>query len=145
MKKQLKPTTSPVITALSHEGRGITHIDGKTTFIAYALPGETVSFQYTKKRGKFDEGVATEVLTASPDRVAPPCKHFGICGGCALQHMSIDSQRLHKKAVLRSLLANTLQSDTKIESLNDAATVGYRRRARLSVRYVPKKNKVLVG
>ena len=92
------------IESLSHDGRGIAHINGKTTFIEGALPGEEVLFQYTKQRGKFDEAKVVEILQASPDRVTPRCQHFGICGGCAMQHLSHAAQlNLKQKTLLDQL------------------------------------------
>src|SRR5690606_27967523 len=75
------------IERLGHDGRGITHIDGKIAFVEGALPGETVSATYTRRRGQFDELKTGEVLVASANRVTPPCAHAEICGGCAMQHM----------------------------------------------------------
>ena len=79
------PCERAVIESLAHDGRGVTHLDGKAVFIDGALPGETVSFEYLTTRRKFDEGRVTAVLQPSPDRVPPKCPHFGVCGGCSLQ------------------------------------------------------------
>ncbi len=73
---------------LTHEGKGVASIDGKTTFIDECLPGETIKFEYTAKRKDFDEGHCVEVITASPDRVEPACAHFDMCGGCSLHHLA---------------------------------------------------------
>ncbi len=81
-----------IIESLRDDGRGLTHVDGKVVYVAGALPQEEVMFTYTRKRSKQDEGVATEILTPSPDRVEPPCKHFDICGGCSLQHLNPEAQ-----------------------------------------------------
>lgn len=134
------------ITSMSHEGRGITHIDGKTTFLFGGLPGETVQFQYTQCHSKLDEGNVTDVITASPNRVAPLCQHFGVCGGCSLQHLSPDAQRAHKQTILLEHFqhqANCVPAEVLPPIFADQW--GYRRRARLSVKYVTKKNAVLVG
>lgn len=134
------------ITHLNHEGRGVAHINGKTTFIFNALAHETVEFKYTQLHRQYDEGVATHILTASPDRVTPPCPHFGVCGGCSLQHMHHEAQRKHKEAILLEHFQHQAQCKphTLLPPLY-ANTLGYRRRARLSVRFVPKKEAVLVG
>ena len=134
------------ISALSHEGRGIAQIEGKTTFIFGALTDESVTFKYTKCHRQFDEGLAIDIDNASPDRTTPECAHFGVCGGCSLQHLNEPAQIKHKESVLLEHFAH--QADTKPQSIASpiqAAPWGYRRKARLSVRYVPKKNKVLVG
>lgn len=77
---------------LSHDGRGIATVNQKTTFIAGALPGETVTYHIKQKRSSYIDADVDSVIEASPKRVNPPCKHFGLCGGCSLQHMSISTQ-----------------------------------------------------
>jgi 23S rRNA (uracil1939-C5)-methyltransferase len=134
------------VTHLNHEGRGIAHINGKTTFLFGALPGETVEFQYIHCHKQFDEGTVRAVLKPSHDRVTPKCAHFGICGGCALQHMSSGAQRAHKETILLEHFqhqANIQPEEILSPLIGD--DWGYRRRARVSVRFVAKKNKVLVG
>ena len=134
------------IESLTPEGRGVAHINGKVTFIDFALPGERVLFQYSKTSSKFDEGRAIEVLDASADRVEPPCEHFGICGGCSMQHLHADAQvRVKQEALLNHFqqLAN-VQPETVLEPLR-GPVLAYRNKARLGVKYVAKKDKVLVG
>ncbi len=135
------------IDALSHDGRGVAHIDGKAVFIHGALPGESVSFRYTRTQKKFDEGEAVEILAASPDRVEPRCPHFGLCGGCSLQHQSSDAQILSKQTALMDAFQRIgkIAPETILPPLVSSAAFGYRRKARLGVKYVPKKGKVLVG
>lgn len=135
-----------VIKTLSHEGRGIATIQDKTTFIDNALPGETVRFRYTGTYGKYDEGFAEEIVHPSPDRIIPKCPYFLTCGGCSLQHLTSLSQRQLKEHTLYEQLQYF--GKTKIPELLEplvAKEWGYRRKARLSVRYVEKKQKVLVG
>ncbi|MDH5473274.1 MAG: 23S rRNA (uracil(1939)-C(5))-methyltransferase RlmD [Gammaproteobacteria bacterium] len=134
------------IEKLTPEGRGLAHVNGKPVFIDYALQGEQVVFQYTRTSSKFDEGKAIEILSASTDRVQPPCPHFGICGGCSLQHIDTDVQiQFKQNALLDHLqhLAKT-QPEKILEPLR-GPTLGYRYKARLGVKYVEKKAKVLVG
>ncbi len=77
------------IESMSHDLCGVTHVDGKAVFIEGALPGEHVRYGITRRKPSFDKGVALEILQASAERVMQPrCEHFGICGGCALQHTS---------------------------------------------------------
>ncbi|MDQ8039185.1 MAG: 23S rRNA (uracil(1939)-C(5))-methyltransferase RlmD, partial [Rickettsiella sp.] len=134
------------ITDLSHEGRGIAHINGKITFIQDALPGETVLIQTTKKNRQYEEAKATEILISSPDRVKPKCLHYGICGGCNLQHFNAQAQLHHKEKVLLTQLKHVarIQPGTLLSPLK-AKSWGYRRRARLGVKYVTKKQAVLIG
>ncbi|NVK22098.1 MAG: 23S rRNA (uracil(1939)-C(5))-methyltransferase RlmD [Kangiellaceae bacterium] len=134
------------IHAFSHEGRGICTIEGKTTFVDNALKGEQVEFIYTEKRGKFDEGLAIEIHSSSPDRVEPPCAHADICGGCSLQHMSNPAQIAHKQSVLVEQLKHFGASeDYQLVEPMQADVLGYRRKARLGVKFVPKKGGALVG
>ena len=72
------------IDALSHDGRGVAHVNGKAVFVADALPGERVRAKLVRRHRDFDEASTVEVLQASPERVVPRCPHFGVCGGCVL-------------------------------------------------------------
>lgn len=139
-------TMQAKITALTHDGRGITQVNGKTTFIEGALPDEEVSFSYLHHHGKYDEARVTEILTPSPERTEPVCQHFSICGGCALQHMSPSTQREMKQKILLDQLQH-FGGIKPLEILPPLAgpVVNYRRKARMSVKYVGKKQKVLVG
>ena len=146
-KKQLPETpVAATIESLSHDGRGIARLDGKTTFIDNALPGEQVFLQYTFMRRKFDEGRAVEILDPSPDRVTPPCAHSLICGGCSLQHLDPAVQIQRKQAVLAEQLEHFggLRPDRWLEPLTGPVT-GYRGKARLGVKYVDAKGDTLVG
>jgi len=135
-----------VITNLSHDGRGIAQIEGKTTFIAHALPGEEVTFRYLKRRGKFDEGIVEEVITPANNRVEPVCQYFGICGGCSLQHLHTDSQiEFKEKVLLEQLQYSAKLIPNNVLSPITSGGTGYRQKARLGVRYVRKKESVLVG
>ena len=139
-------TAQTTVTRLSHDGRGIAQINGKKTFIENALPGETVTFTYTKRHGRYDEGKATEIHIASPDRVEPLCQHFTICGGCALQHMSSNAQlELKQQMLLEQLQHFGGVQPKEILPPITANHWGYRRKARLGVKYVNKKETVLVG
>lgn len=147
-RKQTLPA-DPVelqITALSHDGRGIGRIEGKTVFVDSALPSETVKFVYTQKRGKFDEGRTVEVLQPSVERVQPQCAQAHLCGGCSLQHMEPQAQIAMKQGVLMEQLQHfgELQPEEVLAPLT-GPIYGYRRKARLGVKYVAKKESVLVG
>lgn len=131
---------------LSHEGRGIAHHEGKAVFIDDALPGERVEWRRRQRGRNFDEGQLEKILQPSPDRVTPRCAHFGICGGCALQHLSAERQIEFKQRQLTEALAR-IGRVTPAEVLPplQAGAWNYRRRARLAARWVPKKNRALVG
>jgi 23S rRNA (uracil1939-C5)-methyltransferase len=148
-RRRKKLPTDPVhatIESLSHDGRGISHIDGKVTFISRALPGEEVMFRYTMQHGKFDEGDVTEVLKASPQRIEPRCPHFGVCGGCSLQHLSPEDQINAKQERLLENLKH-LGKVTPAEVLPPltAEAWGYRRKARLGVKFMRREEVVRVG
>ena len=131
---------------MSHDGRGVARVDGKTTFIRGALPGERVEFVYTRKHRARDEGRCVKVLEASPERVEPRCVHFRLCGGCSLQHQAADRQIHAKARILRDNLERLGQ--VKPEAWLDPLIGpywGYRHKARLGVKYVPKKGGALVG
>lgn len=134
------------IESLSHEGRGVTHINGKTVFVDGALPGETVRFIYTGQRSRYAEGTTTEVMVPSPVRVDPPCHHFSVCGGCSLQHMDTAAQIHHKQQVLLEQLRHigSVEPEQILPALTGPVS-GYRHKARLGVKNVLKKGKVLVG
>lgn len=135
------------ITDLIHDGRGVARgADGKTVFVAGALPGERVRAKRIKRGRSFDEAVTLDVLQASPSRVAPGCAHFGQCAGCVLQHLDHAEQLLAKQRVLAENLQRLGQvSPEHWLAPLPSAPWGYRRRARLSVRYVAKKGRTLVG
>ena len=82
------------IESLAHDGRGVARVEGKTVFVDGALPGEEVSFLYTRRARKHDEGRVSELHTVSPHRVEPKCEGFAICGGCSLQHLAPEQQIL---------------------------------------------------
>jgi len=134
------------IRSLSHDGRGITTIENKTTFLSGCLPGETVRYNIHAKRATFNEGSILEVITPSPERTTPPCEHFGVCGGCSLQHMSPRAQLALKQQTLLDQLKHFGQvMPEQILPPLSATTEGYRRKARLGVKFVIKKDKLLVG
>jgi len=135
-----------VIESLNHEGRGVSHVNGKAVFIDGALPGETVTFVYSKLHRRYDEGKVQDILNAAPERVTPRCAHFGVCGGCALQHMDPEAQLRAKQKVLLDNLRHIgkIEPRSVLEPLTSAYW-GYRRKARLGVKYVVKKESLLVG
>lgn len=144
-KLPVEPVTA-TIEGMTHEGRGITHVDGKKTFVDGALPGEIVSFRYKRQRSRFNEAGLLEIIKPSPERIKPQCIYFSVCGGCSFQHVDSDYQLQHKQKTLLEQLrhAGGVQPETVLPPLTGPQW-GYRRRARLAVRYVDKKQKVLVG
>lgn len=142
-------TLQPIIVdihALSHDGRGITSINGQTAFIDGALPNEKVLCQINKKHRHYLEGKTLEILTAAEERTTPPCPHFAVCGGCSLQHMTMDAQIQYKQNALLEQLQRfgKVTPETILPPLSGASWE-YRRKARLGVKYVRKKQRVFVG
>ena len=134
------------IESLDNEGRGVARADGKAVFVEGALPGERVAIATLKRKPTFEIARATRVLTGSAARVAPRCPHFGVCGGCSLQHASLALQVAAKQRVLEDALARIGRvAPGRLLPPVYGPAWGYRYRARLSVRNVPKKGGVLVG
>lgn len=138
----------PVVTieSLDHEGRGVAHFEGKAIFVEGALPRERVEYSSYRKRPTFEQATTTRIIKPSSQRTAPRCRFFGVCGGCSMQHMELGAQVAAKQRVLEDALAHI--GRTKAETLFPAIYGpgwGYRYRARIGVRLVPKKGGVLVG
>jgi 23S rRNA (uracil1939-C5)-methyltransferase len=146
MKLAGKLPESAVIHDLTADGIGIATLEGKRVFVEGALPGETVTFLRRRRRRTYDDAQLLSIGQASSHRAEPRCRYFGRCGGCALQHLDPGSQLAHKDAQLRQ----TLRRLGQVEAGDYLPPVagpawGYRRRARLAVRDVPAKGRVLVG
>lgn len=140
------PILTAVIESLDQEGRGVTHAEGKTIFVDGALPNEKVTFQSHHIKPSYEVAKVVQVLKQSNQRVTPKCPHFGLCGGCKLQHLDFAAQ----VAAKQRLLENDLWHIGKVKAENMlpplyGPTWGYRHKARLSVKYVEKKQRVLVG
>ncbi|WP_090828201.1 23S rRNA (uracil(1939)-C(5))-methyltransferase RlmD [Nitrosovibrio tenuis] len=137
---------SVTVESLDQEGRGVAHADGKVIFIEGALPGEVVTFNPYRKKPSFELAQAGQILKPGFTRVAPQCRYFGLCGGCSLQHMDIRAQVAAKQRILEDNLKHIgkVEPELILPAIYGAGW-GYRHRARLSVRYVAKKNTVLVG
>ena len=131
---------------LSHDGRGVAKVDGKVIFIPGALPGEEVEAQRVSRSKKHETAKLIEILKVSDDRIEPKCASYSVCGGCSMQHLSSNNQIKNKQ----QLLMENFQRIGKIAPENILEPLiseswGYRRRARLGVRYVSKKSRALVG
>ena len=131
---------------LAHDGRGVVRIDGKTVFVADALPGERIMLKRKFRHRSHDEATLEQVIEAAPERIEPKCGHFGDCGGCALQHLTPAAQLRFKQAQLLEAMAR-IGNVVPAESLPPlrGPEWNYRRRARLGVKRVVKKDRVLVG
>ena len=145
-KRKPLPESELLIGDLSHDGRGVSHLDGRVVFVEGALPGETVLCAVKRRRKGIFEGQAVEIIDPSAHRVEPRCPHFGVCGGCMLQHLDYQQQIKAKENVLRESLKRIggVEPQEWFAPLFDNPW-GYRRKARLGIRDVKKKGGVLVG
>lgn len=141
-------STNPFVTveSLDFEGRGVAHVDGKTIFIHGALPYEEVTFSSFRKKPNFENADVVEIRRESFLRTTPACPHYGVCGGCAMQHLEPAAQVAAKQRVLEDNLKHIgkVQAEAMLPPIY-GPTWGYRHRARLSVKNVIKKGGVLVG
>ncbi|HEY8888419.1 MAG TPA: TRAM domain-containing protein, partial [Gallionella sp.] len=134
------------IESLDQEGRGVARIEGKVIFIEGALTGEVVSYSSYRKKPSFELAQVTQIHKSSAMRVQPKCAHFGVCGGCSMQHLDARAQVAVKQRILEDSLwhIGKVRTETILRPIYGQAW-GYRERARLSVRHVIKKGKTLVG
>ncbi len=135
------------IESLDNNARGIAHNkEGKTIFIEDALPNEIVEYAKFKDKKKYELAHLIKILKPAFSRVEPKCKYFGICGGCAMQHIEIFSQIATKQRILEDNLwhIGKVKSHTMLAPITGPAW-NYRHKARLSVRKVPKKGGMLIG
>ena len=149
-KTRQNPAENPILHAtiesLDQEGRGVAHVEGKTIFIDGALPNEHVTYQSQRIKPSYEVANVVSVLKQSNQRVVPKCPHFGLCGGCKLQHMDAGAQVAAKQQMLEADLWHIakVKPENMLPPLY-GPTWGYRHKARLSVKYVDKKQRVLVG
>jgi 23S rRNA (uracil1939-C5)-methyltransferase len=139
------PPEEGVVAALNHDGEGVLRGE-KTVFVPGTLPGEQIRFRRLRRHRQHDEGEVLEVLSPSAGRVTPPCAHFGVCGGCALQHLDPAAQIDAKQQELAATLVRIGRVEPRrwLDPLR-GPSLGYRRRARLGAKFVPKRGRVLVG
>jgi 23S rRNA (uracil1939-C5)-methyltransferase len=146
MPLPMSPASKVRIESLDNEGRGVARVDGKTVFVEGALPGEQATIETFRRRPSFDIARALAVSDTNPSRVKPRCPHFGVCGGCTLQHAEVALQVAAKQRVLEDALSRIgrVAPGRLLPPIHGPAWE-YRYRARLSVRNVPRKGGVLVG
>lgn len=127
------------VTDLDPFGQGVARHDGKALFIAGLLPQERAEVTLTEEKRQYARARVKRRLTDSPERVAPRCVHFGVCGGCQQQHASVALQQRSKSTALARMMKR------EVNDIIAAEPWGYRRRARLSVNYSPKKQQLEMG
>jgi 23S rRNA (uracil1939-C5)-methyltransferase len=134
------------VESLDLQANGIARHEGKVVFVRGALAGETVIARRVRSKPRFDVAETEQVLRESAQRVRPRCPHFGVCGGCSMQHLAASAQLAVKQRALEDQLHHVggVRAGRLLRPLA-GPDWGYRFRARLSVRHVPKKGGVLVG
>lgn len=135
-----------LIESLDQDGRGVAHVVGKAIFIEGALPGEKVTYQSTRRKASYEFAHVLDILKPSNLRTEPKCPYYAMCGGCSLQHLEVGAQ----VAAKQRMLENSLWHIGKVRPENMlppiyGPTWGYRHKARLRVKYVAPKSRVLVG
>jgi 23S rRNA (uracil1939-C5)-methyltransferase len=140
------PVLQVEIDSLDLEANGVARAEGKVVFVRGALPNELVTVQVVRSKSKFDVANTLSIERASYARVTPKCPHFGVCGGCSMQHFELSHQLATKQRALEDQLLHIskLKADNILRPLS-GPDWGYRYRGRLSVRNVHKKGKMLVG
>lgn len=142
VKKQAT-TLEVTASALDANGQGIAHAEGKTIFVKGLLPQETARIRLTEEKRQFAKGEVIKRLTTSEQRIAPHCEYYERCGGCQQQHVPIALQRTTKAGVLSHLIKRETGVIISAEPVIAGAEYGYRRRARLGLRYQPEKGLVM--
>ena len=135
------------IESLDLEAQGVAHNrEGKVVFIEDALPGEEVQVRVNRRKKAWEQASMTALRRESSQRVRPKCPHFGTCGGCKMQHLHVGAQVATKQRALEDALwhVGKVKPGQLLRPIEGPAW-GYRYRARLSVRFVAKKGRVLVG
>lgn len=135
-----------LIESLDHQGRGVTRLDGKAVFVEGALPSELVELSIYQRKPKFELANVSRIHHPSAQRVAPRCRYFNLCGGCSMQHLHATAQAAIKQRVLEDALWHIARLRPELVfPVIQGEPWGYRYRARLSVRLVPRKGGGLVG
>jgi 23S rRNA (uracil1939-C5)-methyltransferase len=134
------------IERLANDGRGIAFVEGRTWFVSGALADEQVEARVLSARSQVVEARVERIFSASPLRRAEPCAHAKTCGGCTLQHLPHSEQLALKQRTLAEQLQRVagLVPDEWAEPLV-GPEFGYRRRARIAVRWDPKARQLDVG
>ncbi|HHT2620994.1 TPA: 23S rRNA (uracil(1939)-C(5))-methyltransferase RlmD [Klebsiella michiganensis] len=136
-------TTRQIITVTVNDldpfGQGVARHQGKALFISGLLPQEQADVVVVEDKKQYARAQVKRRLSDSPQRQAPRCPHFGICGGCQQQHASIELQQQSKRATLARLMKR------EVDDIIAASPWGYRRRARLSLNYQPKSQQLQMG
>ena len=143
MRRSTSQPAPPIrlhVESLDLEGHGVAHHEGKVVFVRGGLPGETVLASVVRRKPRFEVAEVVAVERESSSRVRPRCPHFGVCGGCATQHIDARAQVTFKQRALEDTLwhLGRVRPEMVLPPIEGPAW-GYRFRARLTVRHVPRR------
>ncbi len=145
MPSEAGPVEAEIVD-LTHDGQGVADVEGRRVFVAGTLPSERVVIAPRRARRRFQEAELLRIVAPAADRVEPPCEYFGRCGGCALQHLAYDAQvRFKQRAVAEAFARIGGVEPARWLAPITGPEWRYRRRARLGVKFVEAKGRVLVG
>ena len=123
------------IEKLIYGGEGLAHHEGSTVFVPFVLPAERAAILPTEQKKKFIRARLERVLDVSPERIAPRCPHFGVCGGCDYQHIPYEAQLKYKTEILRETLRRIGRIEWPGEiTVHASKPWSYRNRAQWKVR-----------
>ncbi|WP_058913521.1 23S rRNA (uracil(1939)-C(5))-methyltransferase RlmD [Entomohabitans teleogrylli] len=140
-KRRVSPRQIITVTVndLDSFGQGVAKHNGKTLFIAGALPGESVEAEINEDKRQYSLAVVKRRLNDSPQRQQPRCPHFGVCGGCQQQHVAVELQQASKSRALARMMKH------EVDDVIAGPAWGYRRRARLSLQAAPRGGVLSMG
>lgn len=145
-KTSLNTKHTPLtIEKLDHQGCGIAFHNQKPIFIEGGLPQEQVLVQFTEEKSKYSRAKIVKVLSSSPQRIAPFCPHYSVCGGCDMQHLSHADQVAHKEQTLSHLISKVANVRLALGNTLSPLEKGYRRRARISLMWDKKTQRLDFG
>ncbi|MDC5811021.1 23S rRNA (uracil(1939)-C(5))-methyltransferase RlmD [Vibrio europaeus] len=136
---------SLTIEKLDHHGAGMAYQNKKPIFIEGALPGEQVLAQLTESKSKFARAKLIKIQKASEQRIAPFCQHYAECGGCNMQHLSVEAQQEYKQQTLSQLMSKFAGQSVALSAPVVGDERGYRRRARVSIKLNKKTRQLEFG
>jgi 23S rRNA (uracil1939-C5)-methyltransferase len=146
VRTRIEKSFITTISSVSHEGKGIAYEDDKTIFIDNALLNEEVEYKIIKKKKGIAFAKSLNIIKASTQRIEPKCEVYGVCGGCSMQHFEEGAQLAYKQRAFEEALQHVGNiMPESISSPISGPLWHYRHKARLRVKYVLKKNKVLIG
>ncbi|MDC5850590.1 23S rRNA (uracil(1939)-C(5))-methyltransferase RlmD [Vibrio europaeus] len=136
---------SLTVEKLDHHGAGMAYQNKKPIFIEGALPGEQVLAQLTESKSKFARAKLIKIQKASEQRIAPFCQHYAECGGCNMQHLSVEAQQEYKQQTLSQLMSKFAGQSVALSAPVVGDERGYRRRARVSIKLNKKTRQLEFG